>query len=64
MIFNYDANKPHFHNKGFAPSLVLRVRFCSKMAYWQALSYLDFVSIYDEVLVFCDFVGSIPFGAA
>ena len=27
MIFNYDANKTHFHNKGFALSLVLRVRF-------------------------------------
>ena len=26
MIFNYDANKTHFHNKGFALSLVLRVR--------------------------------------
>ena len=27
MIFNYDANKTHFHNKGFALSLVLKVRF-------------------------------------
>ena len=27
MIFNYDANKTHFHNKGFALSLGLRVRF-------------------------------------
>ena len=27
MIFNYDANKTHFHNKGFALRLVLRVRF-------------------------------------
>ena len=27
MIFNYDANKTHFHNKGFALGLVLRVRF-------------------------------------
>ena len=27
MIFNYDANKNHFHNKGFALSLVLKVRF-------------------------------------
>ena len=27
MIFNYDPNKTHFHNKGFALSLVLRVRF-------------------------------------
>ena len=27
MIFNYDANKIHFHNKGFALSLVLKVRF-------------------------------------
>ena len=27
MIFNYDANKTHFHNKGFALSLVLKMRF-------------------------------------
>ena len=27
MIFNYDANKTHFHNKGFTLSLVLKVRF-------------------------------------
>ena len=27
MIFNYDANKTHFHNKDFALSLVLKVRF-------------------------------------
>ena len=27
MIFNYDANKTNFHNKGFALSLVLKVRF-------------------------------------
>ena len=27
MIFNYDANKTHFQNKGFALSLVLKVRF-------------------------------------
>ena len=27
MIFNYDANKTHFHNKGFAFSLVLKVRY-------------------------------------
>jgi len=27
MIFNYDANKTHFHNKGFALSLVLKVIF-------------------------------------
>ena len=27
MIFNYDANKTHFHNKGFALSLVFKVRF-------------------------------------
>ena len=26
MIFNYDANITHFHNKGFALSLVLKVR--------------------------------------
>ena len=27
MIFNYDANKTHFHNKGFALNLVLKVSF-------------------------------------
>ena len=27
MIFNYDANETHFPNKGFALSLVLKVRF-------------------------------------
>ena len=27
MSFHYDANKTHFHNKGFALSLVLKVRF-------------------------------------
>ena len=27
MIFNYHANKTYFHNKGFALSLVLKVRF-------------------------------------
>ena len=27
MIFHYDTNKSHFHNKGFALSLVLKVRF-------------------------------------
>ena len=26
MSFNFDANKSHFHNKGFALSLVLKVR--------------------------------------
>ena len=27
MSLNYDANKTYFHNKGFALSLVLKVRF-------------------------------------
>ena len=27
MIFNYDANKTHFHKKGFAVSLVVNVTF-------------------------------------
>ena len=27
MIFNYDANKTHFHNKGFALNLVSKVSF-------------------------------------
>ena len=26
MIFNYDAKKTHFHNKGFALTVVLKVR--------------------------------------
>ena len=26
ISFNYDANKTHFHNKGFALSLVLKVK--------------------------------------
>ena len=26
MIFNYDAKKTHFHNKGFALRVVLKVR--------------------------------------
>ena len=26
MSFSYDANKTHFHNKGFALSLVLKVK--------------------------------------
>ena len=35
MIFNYDANKTHFHNKGFALSLVLQseISWNSEMAY-------------------------------
>ena len=27
MIFDYNANKTHLHNKGFSLSLVLKVRF-------------------------------------
>ena len=27
MSLNYDANKTHFQNKGFALSLVLKVKF-------------------------------------
>ena len=35
MIFNYDANKTHFHNKGFVLSLVLQseISWNSEMAY-------------------------------
>ena len=36
MVFNSDADKTHFHKKGFAPSLVLKVRVFgtgSEMAY-------------------------------
>ena len=39
MSFNYDANKTHFHNKGFAPSLVLKVRFFGT-GKWRILSIL------------------------
>ena len=38
MIFNYDANKTHFHNKGFALSLVLKVR-CFGTRKWPIASF-------------------------
>ena len=54
MSFNYDANKTHFHNKGFALSLVLKVKlfgtrkwpikrwlcWCTKTALWELNSFL------------------------
>ena len=42
MSFNYDANKTHFHNKGFALSLVLKVRFFGTRKWpigWGTLPY-------------------------
>ena len=39
MIFNYDANKTHFHNKGFALSLVLKVRIFGTRK-WPILHYV------------------------
>jgi len=44
MIFNYDANKTHFHNKGFALNLVLRVRFFGTRK-WPIVKLLDEVCI-------------------
>ena len=41
MIFNYDANKTHFHNKGFALRLVLKVRFFGTRK-WPIATYLNF----------------------
>ena len=39
MSFNYDANKIHFHNKGFALSLILVVNN-SKEFYMLTISHL------------------------
>ena len=40
MSFNYDANKTYFHNKGFALSLVLKVRFFGTRK-WPILYHAD-----------------------
>ena len=40
MIFNYDANTTHFHNKGFALSLVLKVRFFGTRK-WPIENYIE-----------------------
>ena len=42
MIFNYDANTTHFHNKGFALSLVLKVRFFGTRKWPINLKIVDF----------------------
>ena len=44
MSFNYDANKTNFHNKGFALSLVSKVRFFGtrKWPIWPLLNWLNF----------------------
>ena len=41
MSFHYDANKTHFHNKGFALSLVLKVRFFGTRKWPIALCVLE-----------------------
>ena len=43
MIFNYDANKTYFHNKGFALSLVLKVRFFGTRKW--PITFSDLVSM-------------------
>ena len=45
MIFNYDANKTHFHNKGFALSLVLKVR-CFGTRKWPISVYFALPSLF------------------
>ena len=39
VIFYYDADKTHIHNKGFALSLVLKVRFFGTRKWPVQLSY-------------------------
>ena len=34
IIFHSHANKTHFHKKGCAPSLILKVRVLELRAYW------------------------------
>ena len=47
MIFNYDANKTHFHNKGFALSLVLKVRvFGTRKWPIKCWKYINIIYIY------------------
>ena len=45
MSFNYDANKTHFHNKGFALSLVLKVRFFGTRK-WPIMARSAFLPLY------------------
>ena len=41
MSFNYDANKTHFHNKGFALSLVLKVKLFGTRKWSIVLSFIQ-----------------------
>ena len=52
MIFNYDANKTHFRNKGFALSLALKVRFFPRKGdhYCIQTQYKDLFSYYNLIL--------------
>ena len=59
MSFDYDANKTHFHNKGFALSLVLKVKlFGTRKWPIQTISYgseqhfpvVLFIKLYKVVL--------------
>ena len=47
MSFNYDANKTHFHNKGFALSLVLKVKLFGTRK-WP----ITFKAIHGQALVY------------
>ena len=56
MSFNYDANKTHFHNKGFALSLVLKVRFFGTRK-WRILAIvslrtkLELLTIFEQYYI-------------
>ena len=51
MSFNYDANKTHFHNKGFAPSLVLKVKLFGTQK-WPIQSVPVSFGLWDTALKF------------
>ena len=56
MIFNYDANKTHFHSKGFALSLVLKVKFLelgNGLLYYFVAASLHPLSLVDSVCRRC-----------
>ena len=46
MIFNYYANKTHFHNKGFALSLVLKVRFFGTRKWPIAFCHIQVLNLF------------------
>ena len=54
MIFNYYANKTHFHNKGFALSLVLKVRFFGTRKWPSLLRWLNTVLAVSEYMSFAN----------